>query len=81
MRQRIERLLYKYLSGHVSAGPVTIYGHNAMHWAVNVESRWGYICFHPTTRTFGGWWPWYFYVSRDATPTRATVGFGPGFSR
>jgi hypothetical protein len=28
-------------------------------------------CFHPTTRTFGGYWPWYFYISKNATPWAA----------
>lgn len=65
--------------GHVSIGPVVIYGANAMHWAVNVWFRGNYWCFHPTTRTFGGYWPWYFYISQDATPTRASFRRGrPG---
>lgn len=35
-----------FMSGHVSFGPVTIFGENAMHWAVNIKTkRWGYICF------------------------------------
>jgi hypothetical protein len=68
----------RWFTGHVSfrllwLWPTTVYGANAMHWAINVHTkRWGYLCFHPTTRTFGGHWPWYFYVSRDATPCRAT---------
>jgi hypothetical protein len=56
-----------------------IYGANAMHWAINVWWRGNYWCFHPSTRTFGGRWPWYFYISPDATPTRAIYGRGPGF--
>jgi hypothetical protein len=71
--------------GHVTFGPrwlnVTVYGANAMHWAINVRWRGEYWCFHPTTRTFGGYWRWKFYVSRDATPGSARIGFGPGFSR
>jgi hypothetical protein len=68
------------LGGHVTIGKrVTIYGWNAMHVAVNIwTKRWGYICFHPTIRVFGHWWPWYFYVSRDATPHEATFKLGPG---
>ena len=54
--------------GHVRIGPVTIYGANAMHWQVDIRTRWGYLCAHPTTRTFGGHWPWKVYLSRDATP-------------
>lgn len=59
--------------GHVSLGDhrVTIYGANAMHWAIEVHIRGLWWCFHPTTHTFGGHWPWYFYVSPDATPQSA----------
>jgi hypothetical protein len=50
-----------------------------MHVALNFYTRrWGYICFHPPMRCFGHWWPWYFYVSRDATPHGATYKIGPG---
>jgi hypothetical protein len=61
-----------FLGGHLNIGPVTIYGENAMHWAVNIRSRWGYICFRLPFRSMGRWWPLYFYVSPDATPGRAT---------
>ena len=54
--------------GHASIGPITLYGANAMHWAINVWMLGHYWCFHPTTHTFGGYWPWYFYLSRDGTP-------------
>lgn len=58
---------------------VTIYGFNAMHVAINVRTiRWGYICFHPPMRCFGAWWPWYFYVSKNATPWAAYRAIGPG---
>jgi len=74
--------------GHVSFGDplnmgrgrgpsrVTIYGANAMHWAINVWVRGSYWCFHPTTRTFGGRWRWYFYISPDGTPCAATFHLG-----
>lgn len=66
------------LGGHVSFWGVTIYGFNAMHVAVNIRTRWGFICFHPTMRVFGKWWPWYFYISPDATPCNVRFGCGPG---
>jgi hypothetical protein len=47
-----------------------------MHWAVNVQFRGTYWCFHPRTRTYGRLWRAYFYVSRDATPTEATFKLG-----
>lgn len=62
----------RWFTGHISLGPVTIYGANAMHWEINIRTRWGFVCLHPTTRTFGCRWPWYFRVSPDATPQAAT---------
>lgn len=75
--------------GHLSIGRVTIYGANAMHFAVNIRTRrWGYICFRPTTwyrirdgRKRWGKWSWYFYVSPNATPWASTFAIGPGISR
>jgi len=65
--------------GHASFGPVVIYGANAMHWAIVIRTRWGTVCYHPSTRTYGSHWPWYFYVSPDATPQSASFGCGPGY--
>lgn len=59
--------------GHITIGPVIIYGANAMHWAVNIKTkRWGWVCFRLPFRCFGKWWPLYFYCSPDGTPTAAT---------
>jgi hypothetical protein len=72
----------RIFTGHISfrflwTWHTTVYGANAMHWAVNVHTeRWGWICFHPPTRTFGGRWPWYFYVSPNGTPSCATFKIG-----
>lgn len=69
----------RHWRGHISIGRLTIYGFNAMHVAVNFWTRrWGYVCFHPTMKVFGHWWPWYFYVSPDATPSCSTFAVGPG---
>lgn len=62
--------------GHVNFGPVTLYGRNAMHWAVNIKSRWGYICFRLPFRCFNRWWPLYLYISPDATPQSAIYMLG-----
>ena len=64
--------------GHVSwfNHRVVIYGANAMHWAINIRWRGEWWCFHPPTRTFGGRWPAYFYISKDATPQGARVSLG-----
>ena len=72
-----DRLRDRIFTGHVSIGPVTIYGANAMHYAANVSTSEGYICFRPTTRQCG-LQRWYLYVSPDATPTRRVWGIGPG---
>ena len=61
-----------WLGEHISIGPVTIYGANAMHWAVNVSTRWGYFCFRLPFFCFGQWWPLYCYLSPTATPQDAT---------
>lgn len=66
--------------GHVNIGPVTIYGANAMHWAVNVRIGDSWWCFHPRTHTFGTVWPWYFYISTDGTPHGATLKTGSRFA-
>lgn len=71
--------LEKHLGGHIHFWRVTIYGYNAMHVAINIYTkRWGYLCFHPTWKVFGHWWPWYFYVSPNATAWAATFKLGPG---
>lgn len=62
-----------FMGGHLSIGPLTIYGENAMHWAVNIRTqRWGYVCFRLPFRCFGNWWPLYFYTSPNGTPAKAT---------
>lgn len=63
--------------GHCRIGPVTIFGENAMHWAVNIKTRrWGYVCFRLPLRCFGRWWALYFYCSPDGTPHKATFIMG-----
>jgi len=68
MARTIRQRMNEWVSGHWSIGPVVFYGRNAMHFAVNIKTRWGFVCFKPPTRCFGVWWPAYFYVSPDATP-------------
>lgn len=70
----------RLFTGHVNVGPVTIFGANAMHWAVNIRIRGAWWCFHPRTRTFGGKWPAYFYISKDGTPSKATARLGDCYS-
>lgn len=63
-------------------GPVTLYSLRcAMHGAVNIDTRWGYLCLKPPTKAWGKWWPWYVYLSPNATPWGATFIVGPEYSR
>ena len=78
-----ERFFMKYLGGHISIGPVTIYGYNAMRWAINVKTqKFGSICFRPTTVSlWGDWHRWYFFVSPNGTPWASTYAIGPGIDK
>ncbi len=73
----------KYFGGHVSFWGITIYGANAMNWAVNIETyrikNIGRICF--TLPVLARWrknsrgqrfWQWYFYLSPNCTPWAST---------
>lgn len=83
----IRRWCWKRLGSHisfkVSRWHVTVYGFNAMHVAINIRTRkWGYICFHPPIIHLSGKaWPWYFYLSPNATPSVSTFAIGPGIDR
>jgi len=68
----------RWFTGHVNLGPLTIFGANAMHWTVQLRTPRGYLCFRPTTRSFGGYWPWKLYWSPNATPWAMRWGIGPG---
>ena len=62
-----------FLGGHFTIFNITIHGENAMHWAVNIHTKkYGYICFRLPVRSFGRWWPLYFYISHNATPRGST---------
>ena len=75
----IKRWWQEHFGGHVNLGPVTAYGENAMHWAVNVRTRWwGYVCFRLPVRCFGRWWPLYLYASPNGTPWASTFCVGEG---
>lgn len=70
----------KYLGGHWNIGKrITIYGLNAMQWAVNIHTkRWGYICFRLPLPCWGKFPRLYFYVSPNATPWASTYCIGKG---
>lgn len=77
---RYDRVRDRLFTGHVSFGPVTIFGHNAMHYAVQVRTKRGFLVMRPTTGEDGEW-RWYAFSSPDGTPGRAAWGIGPGFAR
>ena len=62
-----------FLGGHVTIGRVTIYGCNAMHYAVNIQSKkYGWICFRLPLTCFGMFPPIYWYCSPNGTPSNST---------
>lgn len=74
-----------FMGGHLNIGKrLTIYGDNAMCWAVNIRTkRWGVVCFTlPSIRRWKrnklrpGAWPFYFYISPNGTPWAATYYLG-----
>lgn len=69
----------RVFTGSFRVGRVTVYGANAMHWAINIRGKRNWWCFHPRTRTFGAVWRWYFYISPDATPSSAVYRTGARF--
>ena len=68
---------YKFLTGHISIGRLTIYGRNAMHWGCHFYTKkYGYICWRLPLPCFGHWFPLYLYFSPNATPWAATFMLG-----
>ena len=68
---------YRFMSGHIQIGKLTIYGRNAMHWGVTIHTKkYGYICFRLPFTDHGKWHPLYFYCSPNATPWAATYMIG-----
>lgn len=63
-----------FMGGHISIGNITIWGANAMCWAVTIHTkRWGYICFSlPSVRRHRAGWGHYFYLSPNGTPWACT---------
>lgn len=77
----LELFFDKYFGGHISIGKITIYGHNAMHWGVNIRTKkFGYICFRLPLPSFDCnkpfFKPLYLYFSPNATPWACTFAIG-----
>lgn len=60
-----------FMGGHINIFNITIYGENAMHWAVNIRFKNGYLCFRLPIRCFGYWYPLYIYFSENGTPRKS----------
>lgn len=67
-----------FMSGHMNIGNITIYGANAMCWAVNIRTKkWGTICFTlPSIRRKRMNMEHYFYFSPNGTPSASTFYIG-----
>ncbi len=64
----------RYLGGHFTVGPLTVFGDNAMHWAWQLRTPNGYVVARPpSARSHRN--PCV-YFSPDATPSNALWGFG-----
>lgn len=68
-----------FMSGHISFWGITVFGENAMNWAVNIRTKkYGYVCFTlPILRRLRNKgrshrWDWYFYLSPNGTPNCST---------
>jgi hypothetical protein len=79
IRAKARELAERHLSGHVTIGPLTLFGANAMDWAVQiyVAALGVSLCAKPTTSRRG----WYFYATPNCTPWAAVLGCGPGLGR
>lgn len=74
-----------FFGGHISIGPITIFGSNAMDWVCNIRTKkYGYVCF--TLPVMARWkklqnsnkrvFKWYLYCSPNGTPWAATYYIG-----
>ena len=79
--KRLRQWVEQRFTGHITLGCVTIYGANAMHYAVNIECKQGYWCFRLPIKCFETQWGWYVYYSPNATPWQATFAIGSGIGK
>ena len=67
---------WKFMTGHIRIGNLTMYGRNAMHWGCHFYTKkYGYICFRLPLPD-EGWHPLYLYFSPNATPWASTFMLG-----
>lgn len=72
-----------FMGGHITFGPITIFGANAMNWTVQAKTPIGYLCFtlpviarYRYDRNGKKWWQWYAYLSPNGTPWACTWYIG-----
>lgn len=67
-----------FMGGHLNIGKLTIFGDNAMCWAVNYRTKkWGYVCFTlPSIKRKKMKMPYYLYLSPNGTPWASTFYIG-----
>lgn len=63
-----------FMGGHINIGKrITVFGENAMHWAVEVRTKkYGVIVFTLPIKTFGKYHGCHIYFSPNGTPWAAT---------
>lgn len=63
-----------FMGGHLNIGKrITIYGENAMHWAIQIRTKkYGYIVFTLPVKTFGIYYGSHIYFSPNGTPWAST---------
>tara|TARA_R110000772_G_scaffold43995_1_gene101179 strand:+ start:7116 stop:7625 length:510 start_codon:yes stop_codon:yes gene_type:complete len=73
MNIEFDYLLDKWFGGSISFFNVTIYGRNAMCWAVNIRTKkYGYVCFNLPIPMYGRINKFYYYLSPNGTPQAST---------
>lgn len=77
LRWKVEFFFEKHFGGHISVGPVTVFGLNAMHGAIEIKTeRFGYITIFPPLYWSGHYQEPGIVVSPNGTPAKATFIWG-----
>lgn len=82
MNLTLERFKNKWLGGHFTIGPVTVFGRNAMQYAVNIRTKkYGSVCFRLPIPCYGKFPKLYLYFSPNGTPWASTFYLGDAKKR
>jgi len=67
-----------FMGGHISIGPVTVFGSNAMYWVVVIRTKkWGFMHITLPALHRKGSRGYCFYISPNGTPGYSTFYRGP----